>query len=87
MISFNNNDMMDNLAWIVENDIVVEALRRSLASVKDRVEVRYQSSVKNYTLPHEGRESSSENSLVQVHLENGDILNTRLLVRSLLFLK
>lgn len=59
------------VAHIVENDLILEALKRNLPS---SVEVRYSSSAERYTLPS----GSQEQALL--HMKDGSIVATRLLV-------
>ena len=71
---------MDDLACIVENDVVQEGIRRGLEGAGKGVEIRYQAKVKGYTLPTPGK-GEEDLSWAQVHMENGETLKTRLLVR------
>ena len=78
MISFQNEDLNDDLAVIVENDIIQAAINRQVLQVPDRVEVRYQSKAKSYKLPQLGVQGASSHA--EVELESGELFRSRLLV-------
>ncbi|XP_046372981.2 ubiquinone biosynthesis monooxygenase COQ6, mitochondrial-like [Haliotis rufescens] len=80
MITFNNDDMAEPLAYIVENDIILAALMQRLSEVGDRVEIRYRTKPKAYELPGVKDFSSKQHPLVGVELESGDVIRTRLLI-------
>ena len=47
-ISFRNNqEMSEDLAFIVENDVTVDALSRQLDQLSSRVKIQYNNSVKD----------------------------------------
>ncbi|XP_068215314.1 ubiquinone biosynthesis monooxygenase COQ6, mitochondrial [Palaemon carinicauda] len=71
MICFEENPEEGCLAHIVENDVILEALR---SKIPDRVQVEYSSKVEGYSLP------KSIDGLVEIHLEGGDSVTTELLV-------
>lgn len=82
LIAFDNEDLLDNLAYIAENNVVEEALRRRLEAVADRVDVRYQTSAKSYIIPGvtSGHGELHQNSWVTVKLQDNRALKTKLLV-------
>lgn len=82
LIAFDNEDLLDNLAYIAENNVVEEALRRRLEAVADRVDVRYQTSAKSYIIPGvtSGHGELHQNSWVTVKLQDNRALKTKLLI-------
>jgi ubiquinone biosynthesis monooxygenase Coq6 len=72
-ITFGKQDLSENIAWIVENDLVQDSLMKELDYQK-AVEVQYKTKVSNYRLPKNADE------LVQVTLEDGSCLTTDLIV-------
>lgn len=79
MIAFDQDSMEQDLAYIAENDVILAAITDQLEKVKgENVEVKYETKVKSYKLP---RMSTSRNSnWAEVVLENGDVLNSKLIV-------
>uniref|UniRef100_UPI0035901FE2 ubiquinone biosynthesis monooxygenase COQ6, mitochondrial-like n=1 Tax=Myxine glutinosa TaxID=7769 RepID=UPI0035901FE2 len=51
LITFDKEDFVEDLAFVVENDVVMTALTRQLESIKDQVNVLYKSRVVKYTWP------------------------------------
>uniref|UniRef100_A0A8C4RAE3 Ubiquinone biosynthesis monooxygenase COQ6, mitochondrial n=1 Tax=Eptatretus burgeri TaxID=7764 RepID=A0A8C4RAE3_EPTBU len=51
LITFDKEDFVEDLAFIVENDVVMTALTKQLESIKDQVNVLYKSRVVKYTWP------------------------------------
>lgn len=84
MITFNHKDLSDSLAYIVENDIIQDAILKQLETIKDRVAIKYDCRVQKYNLPAIG--SSGGSQWAQVHLSNGERLQSRLLVWLNLFI-
>ena len=78
MITFNQEDMAEQMAYVVENDIILEAITRRLETLSDRVEVLYNTKVKHIDIP--GPESSQPNTWVNLELQDGKSLKTKLLV-------
>lgn len=73
--------MTEDLAYIVENDVILASLTTRLNALADRVDVRYKTRAKAVSLPRQVEEvASPESPFVRVHLENGETLQTRLLV-------
>lgn len=73
LITFNYDDMADNISWIVENDVLLSSVYRQLDSVQN-VEIRYGSRMEECALIRDGAEKST------VRLSNGDRLQCELLV-------
>ncbi len=72
-VTFGKADLSDDIAWIVENDLVQDSLMKELDKI-EQVEVQYKTKVTNYRLPQNADE------LVQVTLEDGSCLTTDLIV-------
>uniref|UniRef100_A0AAQ5XRH3 Ubiquinone biosynthesis monooxygenase COQ6, mitochondrial n=1 Tax=Amphiprion ocellaris TaxID=80972 RepID=A0AAQ5XRH3_AMPOC len=79
LITFDKENLQDEMAYIVENDIVVAALTKQLDGLSDNVQVKYRSKVVKYTwpMPHQAADSIP---WVQVTLANGETLQTKLLI-------
>ncbi|KAG1672635.1 Ubiquinone biosynthesis monooxygenase COQ6, mitochondrial [Nymphon striatum] len=78
LITFNNENMADEVAFIVENNILLSAITEKYESIKsENNDIFYQTSVADYKLPSV---NENENDKVTVELANGQVLNTRLLV-------
>lgn len=79
LIIFDKENLEDEMAYIVENDVVVAALTKQLDSVSDNVQVKYKTKVVKYTwpMPHQAVDSIP---WVQVTLANGETLQTKLLI-------
>lgn len=75
MITFNEDLLHKELAYIVENDILLHAVNKQL-SEKENVSVIYESKVTDIKLP----KTSTE--FVTVQLQSGEQYKTRLLVRA-----
>ncbi|XP_065072879.1 ubiquinone biosynthesis monooxygenase COQ6, mitochondrial [Ochlerotatus camptorhynchus] len=73
LITFNYDDMADNISWIVENDVLLSSVYRQLEGVKN-VEIRYSSRMEECSLIRDGAEKST------VRLSNGDRVQCELLV-------
>lgn len=84
MITFNQDSMEDDLAYIAENDVILTAITEQLEHLKDsNVEIRYQTNVKSYKLPASNSEAVDQlnpANWAQVHLGNGQILSCKLLI-------
>lgn len=81
MITFNNEDLNDNLAYIVENDVIQEAVKKCLPS-SDTLTIRYKTTAKSYTIPGitPGYKELDQNCWVTVELVDGSKIKTKLLV-------
>uniref|UniRef100_A0A8D3DP31 Ubiquinone biosynthesis monooxygenase COQ6, mitochondrial n=1 Tax=Scophthalmus maximus TaxID=52904 RepID=A0A8D3DP31_SCOMX len=79
LITFDKENLQDEMAYIVENDIVVAALTKQLDGLSDNVQVKYRSKVVKYTwpMPHQAADSVP---WVQVTLASGETLQTKLLI-------
>ncbi|XP_005797766.1 ubiquinone biosynthesis monooxygenase COQ6, mitochondrial [Xiphophorus maculatus] len=79
LITFDKEDLLDEMAYIVENDVVVAAITRQLDAMPENVQVKYKTKVVKYTwpMPHHAAESIP---WVKVTLANGQTLQTKLLI-------
>ncbi|XP_074547985.1 ubiquinone biosynthesis monooxygenase COQ6, mitochondrial [Halichoeres trimaculatus] len=79
LITFDKENLEEEMAYIVENDVVVAALTKQLDSLSDNVQVKYRSRVVKYTwpMPHQAAESIP---WVQVKLASGETIQTKLLL-------
>ena len=84
MITFQNDDMVEDLAYIVENDVVQGAIDEQLVAAGDRVTVRHEAPVEDYIFPS-SESNENESPWVQVKLKDGETISTRLVVRRILF--
>lgn len=73
LITFNYDDLSENISWIVENDVLLASVYRQLETVKN-VEIRYSSKIEACELMRDGAEAST------VRLSNGDRIQCELLV-------
>ncbi|XP_058511617.1 ubiquinone biosynthesis monooxygenase COQ6, mitochondrial isoform X2 [Ochotona princeps] len=74
-----DKDNLDDMGYIVENDVLMHALTRQLEAVSDRVTVLYRSKAVGYTWPCPFSVADSS-PWVQVTLGDGSTLQTKLLV-------
>ncbi|KAM9067373.1 ubiquinone biosynthesis monooxygenase COQ6, mitochondrial [Sarcophilus harrisii] len=78
LIIFDKDDL-DDMGYIVENDVIMSALTKQLDAIPDQVEVVYRSKVISYTWP--GPFCNTENSpWVQITLADGRQFQTKLLI-------
>lgn len=79
LIIFDKENLEDEMAYIVENDVVVAALTKQLDGLSDNVQVKYKSKVVKYKwpMPHQAVDSIP---WVQVALASGETLQTKLLI-------
>lgn len=75
MITFNEDLSHKELAYIVENDLLLHAVNKQL-SEKENVSVIYESKITDIKLPKTSME------FVTVQLQSGKQYKTRLLVRT-----
>ena len=80
MITFNNSDMSEPLAYIVENDVILAAIMRALKNVKNQVEIRYETNATAFNLPGRGDSKEAKMPYVKLNLNDGSVLKTKLLV-------
>uniref|UniRef100_A0A8V0XLM5 Ubiquinone biosynthesis monooxygenase COQ6, mitochondrial n=1 Tax=Gallus gallus TaxID=9031 RepID=A0A8V0XLM5_CHICK len=78
IITFEKDDL-DDMGYIVENDVVMSAVTKQLDAVADRVEVFYGSRAVGYTWPLPSH-SCDTSPWVQVELADGRRLQTKLLI-------
>uniref|UniRef100_A0A8C2IQC8 Ubiquinone biosynthesis monooxygenase COQ6, mitochondrial n=1 Tax=Cyprinus carpio TaxID=7962 RepID=A0A8C2IQC8_CYPCA len=79
LITFDKENLQDEMAYIVENDVIVAALTKQLQTLSDHVKVQYRTKVVKYTWPRPYHVSESI-PWVQVTLANGKTLHTKLLI-------
>jgi ubiquinone biosynthesis monooxygenase Coq6 len=76
MITFSHDDMAEDIAYIVENDVLLAAVNREVRELTGNLTVIHQAKIKGYELPqHHGTTCD-----VRVHLENGSSYICSLLV-------
>ena len=91
MLTFHKDMTTDKpLAFIAENDVILSGIVRRLQSMNsDVVQVRYNSKVKGYKLPSATADTKKDTEAdlqwAQVIMDDGQILQTRLLVRVTFF--
>ncbi|XP_058826812.1 ubiquinone biosynthesis monooxygenase COQ6, mitochondrial [Topomyia yanbarensis] len=73
LITFNYDDMAENISWIVENDVLLASVYRQLEGL-DKVQIRYSSKVEECSLIRDGAAMST------VRLANGERLSCELLI-------
>lgn len=74
-----DRDNLDDMGYIVENDVIMYALTKQLEAVADRVKVLYESKAVGYSWP--GAFSMADSSpWVHITLGDGSTLQTKLLV-------
>merc|ERR1712241_1365018 len=79
MITFNNPNMTESLAYLVENDIILAGIMRALNSLGNRVEIRYNTKVEEFSIP--GKEADGVKlPYVGLKLNDGSVLRTKLLI-------
>ena len=83
MITFNHKDLSEDLAYIVENSIIQDAILKQLEKIKDKITIKYDARVESYKLPGasgRGQSATQDNHWAQVKLASGETMHTRLLV-------
>ncbi|XP_053330813.1 ubiquinone biosynthesis monooxygenase COQ6, mitochondrial [Spea bombifrons] len=78
LITF-DKDGMEDMGYIVENDVVMAALTRQLSAMSDRVEVLYRSRASRYTWPSL-YQNDGASPWVQIELSGGQTIHTKLLI-------
>ncbi|XP_040189661.1 ubiquinone biosynthesis monooxygenase COQ6, mitochondrial [Rana temporaria] len=78
LITFDKEGLED-MGYIIENDVITAALTKQLDAMADRIEVLYRSRAVNYTwpAPYPDKEGSS---WVQIELADGQKLHTKLVI-------
>ncbi|KAI1895528.1 hypothetical protein AGOR_G00107180 [Albula goreensis] len=79
LITFDKENLEDEMAYIVENDVIVAALTKQLDTLPDQVNVQYRTKVVKYTWPKSYQVADSI-PWVQVKLASGETLQTKLLI-------
>ncbi|XP_051502797.1 ubiquinone biosynthesis monooxygenase COQ6, mitochondrial-like isoform X2 [Myxocyprinus asiaticus] len=79
LITFDMENLQDEMAYIIENDVIVASLTKQLQTLSDHVEVQYRTKVVKYTWPRPYHIAESI-PWVQVALANGKTLHTKLLI-------
>ncbi|XP_066884213.1 ubiquinone biosynthesis monooxygenase COQ6, mitochondrial isoform X2 [Kogia breviceps] len=74
-----DKDNLDDMGYIVENDVIMHALTKQLQAVSDRVTVLYKSKAVSYTWPYPFSMADSS-PWVHITLGDGSILQTKLLI-------
>ncbi|XP_074221364.1 ubiquinone biosynthesis monooxygenase COQ6, mitochondrial isoform X6 [Camelus bactrianus] len=74
-----DKDNLDDMGYVVENDVVLHALTRQLEAVSDRVTVLYRSKAVGYTWPYPFSMADSS-PWVHITLGDGSTLQTKLLI-------
>lgn len=83
MISFSSSELLDDdVAYIVENDILLHAVNTELTSTDNNVKIVYDAKIAGYQLPKQ--DNSTVKSYVQ--MSNGDTYTCQLLVSTVLLL-
>ncbi|KAJ7344982.1 hypothetical protein JRQ81_000932 [Phrynocephalus forsythii] len=78
MIIF-DQDNLEDMGYIIENNVIMAALTKQLDAISDRVEVLYKSRAVGYTCPVHYQTSDSS-PWVQIDLADGRRLQTKLLI-------
>ncbi|XP_052009240.1 ubiquinone biosynthesis monooxygenase COQ6, mitochondrial isoform X2 [Xyrauchen texanus] len=79
LITFDKENLQDEMAYIIENDVIVASLTKQLQTLSEHVEVQYRTKVVRYTWPRPYHISESI-PWVQITLANGKTLYTKLLI-------
>ncbi len=72
-ITFGKPDLSEDIAWIVENDLIQDSLMKEVDQ-QSQIEVKYKTKAINYLLPQNPDEPA------QITLEDGTALSTDLIV-------
>ncbi|KDR03814.1 Ubiquinone biosynthesis monooxygenase COQ6, partial [Zootermopsis nevadensis] len=67
MITFSHDDMAEDIAYIVENDVLLAAVNKEVKELTENLTVMHESKIKGYELP----QCYGTTCDVRVHLENG----------------
>jgi len=73
MITFNHEDLIDNLAYIVENNVIVSAIYDKLNNSGDNVEIRYNTKAEEYNF-------DEELPYCEMKLNDGSHLRSKLII-------
>lgn len=80
MITLNHDDMSTNLAYIVENEVTQAAIMNQFDNIKQNVEIQYSARAKTFELPTNANDDDHFRPWTKIHLEDGRIIQTRLLI-------
>lgn len=80
-ITFQHDRMADDIAFIVENDVILNSLYSTIGELQPRIEVLTGAKAIDYFFP------SDDSELVTVNLANDIKLRTKLLVSYCCFIK
>lgn len=72
--------MIDSLAYIVENDVILAAIMKALKAMKDRVEVRYETKAVSFSNISGENSTESRFPYIEMTLSDGSTIKTKLLV-------
>lgn len=86
MLTLSHDDLTQDLAYLAENDVILEAINRTLESTPNEITLRYNCKVKKYELPNTRTSHTANSTWAEVHFEDGDVIETRLLVSRLIWL-
>ncbi|XP_072030847.1 ubiquinone biosynthesis monooxygenase COQ6, mitochondrial-like [Amphiura filiformis] len=78
VITMNNDDLSEYLAYIVENNVTIEALSTQLEKLSSNVRVEYETLVTNVHIPQQN--VVDEANWAEVELHNGECVKARLLI-------
>lgn len=73
-ITFGKPDLSEEIAHVVENDLILSSITRETSKIASRLEVRYQTKITDYELPQE------EEKPAQVILNDGTSLSADLII-------
>lgn len=76
VITFSHDGMVEDIAYIVENDVLLAAVNRQIQELTGNLTVIHQAKIKGYKLPQLCGTAND----VRVHLENGSSYISSLLV-------
>jgi hypothetical protein len=76
MITFSHDAMVEDIAYIVENDVLLAAVNREVQELTENLTVIHEAKIKGYELPQRYGTTCD----VRVHLENGSSYVCSLLV-------
>jgi hypothetical protein len=76
MITFSHDGMAEDIAYIVENDVLLAAVNRQIQELTGNLTVIHQAKIKECELPQRYGTANA----VRVHLENGSSYTSSLLV-------
>ncbi|KAI8514943.1 putative ubiquinone biosynthesis monooxygenase [Branchiostoma belcheri] len=79
MITFDRDDLNEDIAHIVENDVILSGLMQQLDAMRGLVDVMFDTRVKGYKLPSKAADGE-DSPWARVILEDGRVLDTRLLI-------